>query len=165
MKFEWDKKKNLVNIKKHGISFEEAVYIFADVDSISILDDDHSDIEERWITIGQIKNHGIIIVVHTERFTNEFEFIRIISARKADKFEIEQYLTRLGGEQMKKSYDFTNGIKGKFYIPENEIELPIYLDKENQEFFMNLAREKKTVISKLVNKILTKDRELINTIK
>ena len=37
---------------------------------------------------------------------------------------------------MKKQYDFSIGIKGKFYIPENEIELPVYLDKENQEFYM-----------------------------
>ncbi|HCL56292.1 MAG TPA: hypothetical protein DHW82_04695 [Spirochaetia bacterium] len=66
---------------------------------------------------------------------------------------------------MKKSYDFSKGVKGKFYIPENEIELPIYLDHSNQEYFLNLAKEKKTVISKIVNQILKKDRELIDSIK
>ena len=44
---------------------------------------------------------------------------------------------------MKKSYDFSKGIKGKFYIPENEIQLPIYLDSSNQKYFLNLAKEKK----------------------
>jgi hypothetical protein len=66
---------------------------------------------------------------------------------------------------MKKTYDFSKGVKGKYYVPENEIELPIYLDKSNQDFFLNLAKEKKTVISKIVNQVLTKDRELIDTFK
>jgi hypothetical protein len=44
---------------------------------------------------------------------------------------------------MKKEYDFSKGVKNKFYIPEKEIELPVYLDKENLEFFMNLSRSKK----------------------
>jgi len=54
---------------------------------------------------------------------------------------------------MKKSYDFSNGIKGKFYISEDEIEVPIYLDSSNQAYFLNIAKEKKTAISKLVNQI------------
>jgi uncharacterized protein len=98
MKFEWDEKKNIINIKKHGISFEEAAYVFSDVDAISIFDNEHSDIEERWITIGKIINHGIIVVVHTERIKGEFEFIRIISARKAEKFEEKEYIVRIGGK-------------------------------------------------------------------
>jgi len=66
---------------------------------------------------------------------------------------------------MKKEYDFSKGVKGKFYIPEKEIELPVYLDKDNLEFFMNLSRSKKIAMSKLVNKILSKDRELIDVVK
>lgn len=66
---------------------------------------------------------------------------------------------------MKKGYDFSKGIKGKFFISEKDIELPVYLDKENLEFFMNLSRSKKITISKLVNKVLSKDRELIDVVK
>jgi hypothetical protein len=66
---------------------------------------------------------------------------------------------------MKKEYDFSKGVKGKFYIPEKDIELPVYLDKENREFFMNLSRSKKITMSKLVNKVLSKDRELIDVVK
>ena len=62
MKFEWDENKNILNIKNHGISFEEAVYVFSDIDLISIFDEKHSDFEERWISIGKIINHGIIVV-------------------------------------------------------------------------------------------------------
>ncbi len=97
MKFEWDESKNVLNIKKHGISFEEAVFVFSDHDAISISDDEHSDCEDRWIIIGKIINHGIIIVVHTERIREKFEYIRIISARKADKYEEKQYIERIGG--------------------------------------------------------------------
>ena len=98
MKFEWDENKNLKNIKNHGISFEEAAFVFSDKEAISLFDDDHSDYEERWITIGTIKIHGIIIVVHTERIKGEFEFIRIISARKAEKHEANDYVRRVGGK-------------------------------------------------------------------
>jgi hypothetical protein len=66
---------------------------------------------------------------------------------------------------MKKEYDFSKGIKGKFYIPENKIELPVYLDKENQAYFLNLSKMKKVAFSKLVNKVLSKDREIINSVK
>ena len=66
---------------------------------------------------------------------------------------------------MKKEYDFSNGIKGKFYIPEEEIELPIYLNKENMAFLMKMASIKKIGISKLVNQFLSKDRELIDSVK
>jgi hypothetical protein len=66
---------------------------------------------------------------------------------------------------MKKEYDFSKGVKGKFYIPEKEIELPVCLDKENMEFFMELSRSKKMTMSKLVSKILYKDRELIDVVR
>jgi len=66
---------------------------------------------------------------------------------------------------MKKKYDFSKGIKGKFYIPENEIEMPIYLNKENLDYFLNLSALKKIEMSQLVNNVLSKDRELIETMK
>lgn len=65
---------------------------------------------------------------------------------------------------MRKHYDFSKGVKGKFYIPENEIELPIYLDKTNQEFFLDLANEKKVAVSKLINNLLSNNRELIESV-
>ena len=98
MKFEWDENKNLINIKKHGISFDEAVYVFSDIDAISLFDKEHSETEERWITIGKIINHGIIVVVHTDRIKGEHEYIRIISARKSLKNEKTEYINRLGGQ-------------------------------------------------------------------
>lgn len=91
MKFEWNEKKNIANLKKHKISFEIAAYVFSDSEAITLFDEDHSDDEIRWITIGKIKNTEIIVVVHTESIKNNHDYIRIISARKADKDEIQEY--------------------------------------------------------------------------
>ncbi len=93
--FEWDENKNTANQKKHGISFEEAVYVFSDKENLSIPDMEHSEKEERWVTIGTIKKHGTIVVVHTERIFEEVERIRIISARKAELSEEKEYLQNL----------------------------------------------------------------------
>jgi uncharacterized DUF497 family protein len=99
IQFEWDENKNINNQKKHGISFEEAAYVFSDRENISIPDIEHSEKEDRWITIGNIKRHGIIIVVHTERIYGKLERIRIISARRAVESEEQDYLENLGGKQ------------------------------------------------------------------
>ncbi len=91
MRFEWDRKKTDSNIRKHGISFEQAAFIFADKNSLSLYDKERSREEERWITMGLSPKAGIIVVAHTYRKKDKQEFVRIISARKATKKEINQY--------------------------------------------------------------------------
>lgn len=61
---------------------------------------------------------------------------------------------------MKKEYDFSNAQQGKFYREGSEFEIPVYLEKELAVFFNKIAKEKKTNISKLVNKILLKELEI-----
>ena len=84
--FEWDSEKASINIKKHGISFEEAGLIFQDDSLIEIYDRDHSIDEKRIIAIGMVNE--ILSVVYTERYENT---IRLISARKATKKEKVMY--------------------------------------------------------------------------
>ena len=91
MKFEWDENKNQKNFFKHGVSFEDAALIFTDKNSLSIYDEDNSENEERWITMGAHPNRNIYVVIHTYRKLNNNEYVRIISARKATKNEIKQY--------------------------------------------------------------------------
>ncbi len=91
MKFQWDEIKNRKNKKKHDVSFQQACLVFADENALTIFDDDHSDSEDRWITLGRILSDNIILVVHTYRIKKDTEIIRIISARKATKKEQEQY--------------------------------------------------------------------------
>lgn len=94
MMFEWDKHKNTVNSKKHGISFEEAAEVFEDPLHISVLDKRFDYYDERWITIGATKDGRIIVIGHLYYITeNSEEHIRIITARKAAKKEREQYET------------------------------------------------------------------------
>jgi len=89
IRFEWDENKNSSNIKKHGISFEEAKTVFYDENARLRSDPDHSIEEERFIILGMSLNLKIIIVVHT--YKEKDELIRIISARKATKNESKIY--------------------------------------------------------------------------
>ncbi|MCJ8273958.1 MAG: BrnT family toxin [Psychrosphaera sp.] len=94
MKIEWDVEKAKSNIQKHGISFEQASYVFTDPFSLSRYDEAHSDSEDRWILLGKSLSEVILTVVHT--FTDEagVEFVRVISARKATKAEQQTYQKR-----------------------------------------------------------------------
>jgi uncharacterized DUF497 family protein len=87
LRFEWNRKKTLLNIRKHGITFEEASTIFGDSLSLTIPDPLHSIGEDRFITIGTSTRGRIVVVAHTERH----DVIRIISARKATRNERNQY--------------------------------------------------------------------------
>jgi hypothetical protein len=87
--FIWDENKNRINLKKHGISFQEARSVFGDENAIVSVDDEHSWYEERLIIIGMNKQSKLLFVCHCYRENGEV--IRIISARKANKSEIELY--------------------------------------------------------------------------
>ncbi len=90
--FEWDTKKATINYSKHKISFELAVTIFLDPNAITIFDSDHSETEDRWITMGVSKNGTILTIIHTYDKIDDLNIIvRIISARKSTKNEIKQY--------------------------------------------------------------------------
>lgn len=93
--FEWDPIKAKQNIRKHKVSFQRAGTIFCDSHAISIFDEEHSQEEERWITIGRDSSGILIVVSHAfhEIDTSSYK-IRIISARKATKRETKQYEER-----------------------------------------------------------------------
>ncbi|MBI5800702.1 MAG: BrnT family toxin [Verrucomicrobia bacterium] len=85
--FEWDQAKASANLRKHGVSFEEAATVFADELSLAIPDPDHSRVEERFILLGTSYRGKMLVVVHTERGDS----VRIISARPARRRERQQY--------------------------------------------------------------------------
>ena len=86
MNFEWDTEKNKANIKKHGVAFEMAAKVFLDEKRIERYDAEHSSMDEsRYKTIGMVGK--VLTVIYTERKTA----IRIISARLAEKEEIDEY--------------------------------------------------------------------------
>lgn len=89
LEFTWDELKAQTNIKKHGVSFDEAKSAFYDENAIVIYDPDHSQQEDRFIILGISDYSRLLIVCHCYR-ENE-TIIRIISARKANRSEEKQY--------------------------------------------------------------------------
>jgi hypothetical protein len=65
---------------------------------------------------------------------------------------------------MKKEYDFSKAVQGKFYRPIAKLEIPVYLDKEVKEFYSKTASKKKIDIDKVVNTILRKEMEMLKSI-
>ena len=82
--FSWDNNKARANVRKHGISFETAKEAFKDPYAVKRFDRQIGD-EERWHTFGMVAGQLLLLVVHTSEDEDDDEYIRIISARKADK--------------------------------------------------------------------------------
>ena len=90
--FDWDANKARANLKKHQVPFRLATSVFRDPLARTIYDTEHSDDEERWVTLGRAANGQVLVVVHTsEEVSATEQRIRIISARRADKLEARDY--------------------------------------------------------------------------
>jgi hypothetical protein len=89
LRFEWDSAKNRENIRKHGVSFNEAQTAFLDENAVRFFDPDRSDDEDRFILLGMSIVLRVLVVCHC--FRKGESVIRIISARKADKGEAAGY--------------------------------------------------------------------------
>ena len=87
--FEWDKKKEKTNVRKHGVSFEEARTAFNDENAIQFFDPDHSEDEDRFILLGTSYKLNMLVVCHY--FREDEAIVRIISARKANSDESKAY--------------------------------------------------------------------------
>jgi uncharacterized protein len=93
VKFEWDERKRQSNLKKHLLDFEDAEIVFAGV-VITVPDDLKEYNEERWFSLGLLD--GVVVVIsHTDREDR----IRIISMRKAVRYEAETYFTQIAGNE------------------------------------------------------------------
>lgn len=87
MNYEWDAKKAKTNLRKHGVSFEEAATVFLDPLAITFPDPDHSDEEARELTIGSTTKNRVVFVSHCPRGDRT----RIIGARRTTRKERKQY--------------------------------------------------------------------------
>jgi len=85
--YEWDPIKAAANAKKHRVTFEEAASVFADPSAFTFWDPDHSEEEDREITIGRSMRQRVLFVAHAKREGR----VRIISARRATRREQRQY--------------------------------------------------------------------------
>ena len=87
MRFEWDPEKADENLRKHGVSFDEALSVFEDPLGITYPDPDHSDVERRLVTFGYSSSNRLLVVSNTERD----DTLRIINARPATRSERKIY--------------------------------------------------------------------------
>lgn len=92
LRFEWDARKAAANRRKHRVSFEEARTVFFDENALLIADAEHSDTEDRFILLGLSSQMRTLVVCHCYRQENDV--LRIISARRANAPEREQYEKR-----------------------------------------------------------------------
>ena len=89
LKITWDPQKARMNLRKHGVSFEEARSVFYDEQAIEFYDETHSDAEERFLLLGLSFKLRLLLVCHCYRESDGF--IRIISARRATQLESVHY--------------------------------------------------------------------------
>ncbi len=89
IKFEWNYSKSENNIKKHGVSFDEAKSVFFDEFAVQFFDSENSDIEDRFLMLGMSIETNLLIVCHCERDSGNT--IRVISARRATNKERNHY--------------------------------------------------------------------------
>jgi uncharacterized DUF497 family protein len=87
MRFEWDGSKAASNVKKHRVSFDEAVTVFYDPLAATFVDPDHSQNEDRFVTVGHSAQGRLLVVCHAERGGS----VRLISARRATPRERKRH--------------------------------------------------------------------------
>ena len=90
MRYEWDERKRKANLRKHGFDFLDAPRVFHGV-TLTVVDDREEYGEERYATLGLLKN-TVVVILHTERP----EVIRVISMRKATRYEENSYFAQVG---------------------------------------------------------------------
>jgi uncharacterized protein len=91
IEFEWDETKSKANLRKHGISFEEAKTVFYDEFAVQFFDEEHSSDGERFLLLGMSSEARLLLVCHCERHAGNV--IRIISARRATTRERGHYIS------------------------------------------------------------------------
>jgi uncharacterized DUF497 family protein len=132
MKVRWDPRKAESNWRKHGVTFFEGESLFYNPLAVSITDHEHSLEEDRFVMIGESRNYRVIVVTYT---VSDDE-ARIISVRRANSAEKKRYMR---GDEIRdkevddteddtREYDFTNGIRGRHYIPMTITRVSIYDD-------------------------------------
>lgn len=90
--FDWDPRKASMNLAKHRVSFEDTMTAFGDPLALTIFDPDHSDAEDRWVTLGLSSAARLLLVVHTHvEMGHDEVLVRIISARRPTRNEERQY--------------------------------------------------------------------------
>jgi len=134
IRFEWDVRKSRGNVDKHGISFEEATTVFSDPLSRTIADPDHSEDEDRSVTVGLSHRQRLLVVVHVD--DGEKRSGSSVPARRRDTSEKSM---KKASKQMCPEYDFSDGVRGKYAKQYAEGTNVVVLDPDVSEVFSDSA--------------------------
>lgn len=178
--FEWDAAKALSNARKRGVTFDQAATIFIDAFAITVFDEQHSEKENRWFTLGFDANGTLLAVAHT------FEEIFPRAPSGADYFRAGSNQTRTAilrgrtsigdsmnaktnfpqdDEDMPAEINFAGGVRGKFYRPNLKLNLPVYLDAEVHAYLAKIAAKKGVPVSDVANDLLKREIAIIEAVK
>lgn len=135
MECSWDPRKAEENLRKHGVAFEEAETVFRDPLIRTMYDDEHYEGEHRFLSIGESIRHRTLVV----SFTSHGDKPHLIGAREATRRERKRYMR--GDEirdeppldEMKAEYDFSNAIRGLWFLP--NLRITIHLDPDVSKVF------------------------------
>ncbi len=130
MQFQWDVNKARINAEKHGVSFEEAVTVFGDLLAATIPDPDHSVGEFRLLTTGVSRSQRLLVVSHTER-DGEVRLIRARAMSQESEMSVD--------DEMRPEYDFSGGVRGKYYEAYRQSSNVVVLDTDVAEIFRDSA--------------------------
>ena len=90
--FDWDDNKATINLSKHGVDFREAMTVMLDPLAMTFFDNEHSEDEDRWVSVGRSSEGALLLVIHTFVGTGpSTALVRIISALPATRHERQQY--------------------------------------------------------------------------
>lgn len=96
LNLEWDPDKAKTNLRKHGVTFGHGATVLLDPGAINLYDEEHSRVEDRWITLGRSSRGDILVIVHTfDEQSDGNVAVRMISARQATKREKQRYEANL----------------------------------------------------------------------
>jgi uncharacterized DUF497 family protein len=174
--FYWNDLKALANLRKHGIAFQSAVTVFDDPLAVTRYDGGHSEIEERWSTVGQMKGVVHVAVFHTlGPDEHDDVLVKVISARKATNEERREYesgeyrvrevvpfwgrRTMKDDEEMPAQIDFSQGERGKFYRKDAVFHYPVFLAPDLLKYFSDQAHREGVNLEPLLNKVLQGEME------
>jgi uncharacterized DUF497 family protein/predicted DNA binding CopG/RHH family protein len=145
--FEWDDKKATANVKKHGISFEEAKSVFRDERAKLINDPDHSEDEDRFILLGLSETLRLLVVCHCtviEARITSYELSPPVKPRARNQSLINE------GAAMRQEYDFSNA-KQNPYASKLKKQVTIRLDEEAINYFKSVSEEVGIPYQSLIN--------------
>lgn len=147
--FEWNERKAAANLRKHGVSFEDAKSVFYDERAKLMDDPDHSELEDRFILLGLSTALKILVVCHCYRTGDDV--IRIISASKATSREMKSYPKRCA---MRKEYDFSAARKNPYASQlkkQMKKQITIRLDEDSVNYFKAISERVGIPYQSLIN--------------